>query len=65
MTRYKRKITKEQYDNAMNNKGFITDEDMDNIFTNSEVCGYGVYFPRVVKENGEYYVTFSLGSSCD
>ena len=65
LTKYNRKITKEQYDRAMANKGFITEEDMNEIFFPSEMFGYGVYNPRVIERNDEYYVTFTLGSSCD
>ena len=65
MTKYTRKITKEQYDRAMLNKGFITKEDEKDIFSISELCGYGVYMPRAIEHHGEYYVSFNLGSSCD
>lgn len=65
MTRYTRKITKEQYDRAMANKGYVVKDDIGAIFYPSEIFGYGVYDPRVVERNGEYYATFTLGSTCD
>ena len=65
MTRYTRKITQEQYDRAMLNKGLLTKEDESDVFSIAEICGYGVYMPLVIENNGEYYVTFMLGSSCD
>ena len=65
MTRYQRKITKEQYERAMLNKGLLTEDDENDVFSISEICGYGVYMPTVIQNNGEYYVTFTLGSSCD
>ena len=65
MTKYQRKITKEQYERAMLNNSFLTEEDEKDIFTVSELYGYGVYLPIVIKEQGEYYVTFKLGSTCD
>ena len=65
-----RKITKEQYERAIQHRGYVIEEDEKDIFSDSERYGYGVYGGRVIKktnENGEdgYYVTFSLGSSCD
>ena len=65
MTRGRRKISKEIYDRSKNYNGFITTDDERQIFTISELCGYGVYGARAVEEDGEYYVAFSLGSSCD
>lgn len=65
MRTHKREITKEQYDNAMDNQRFITEEDMTKIFSDSERLGYGVYLPQVKEENGRYYVWFELGDSCD
>ena len=65
MTVYTRKITKEQYDRAVNNNGMLTEEDEETIFTTSEICGYGVSVIGVVNNHGQYYVTFRLGDSCD
>ena len=65
MTKYRRKISKEQYKRAMLNKGILTEEDQNLIFTASEMFGYGVYVANVVEDHGEYYVTFTLGSTCD
>lgn len=55
----KREITKEQYDRAVN------DHDARGIFTDSEVMGYGVYDTKYTEEDGKYFVSFCLGSSCD
>lgn len=65
MTECERQITKEQYDRAMLNHRFITDSDMQSIFNVNELYGYGVYRTRVYSKGDEYYVVFSLGSSCD
>ena len=65
MTKYRRKITEEQYERAMLNKGFLTEDDKNSVFSPSEMFGYGVYMPRVIEDHGEYYVTFTLGNSCD
>ena len=61
MTVYTRKITKEQYDRAINNNGMLTEEDEETVFTTSEICGYGVSIIGVVDNHGQYYVTFSCG----
>jgi predicted transcriptional regulator len=59
MKRFKREITKEQYDRAVN------DHDASDIFSQAEVMGYGVYDEHYFEEDGKYYVSFELGSSCD
>lgn len=57
----KRKITKDIYERAMKHNGYISREDCETIFTESELYGYGVYGARAYEENGEYYCDFSLG----
>jgi hypothetical protein len=65
MTKYKREITKEQYDRAMENRGYITSQDEADIFSMAELCGYGVYSAMADMVDGKYYVKFYLGGSCD
>lgn len=65
MSSCEREITKEQYERAMKNNGYIADEDGKDIFTISEMCGYGVYLPIAFERDGKYFVSFELGSSCD
>lgn len=66
MTGYKeRKITKEQYERAQKNSGYLTESDMLTVFDDSERYGYGVYGGNVHESNGKYYVSYQLGSSCD
>ena len=65
MSRYERKIPKDIYDHALQNRNCITKEDFDKVFTISEMCGYGVYSPLVFERDGEYFVGYCLGSSCD
>lgn len=60
-----REISKEIYDRATENRGYITMGDMDTVFSEAELCGYGVYGAKAKEENGKYYCHFSLGSSCD
>ena len=61
----RKEITKEIYDRAMENRGFITSEDESKIFSVSQLCGYGVYMAMAHEENGEYYCTYQMGSTCD
>lgn len=60
-----REITKDQYDRAMKNHGYLTDEDMDKVFTTAELCGYGVYGAVVSHYADRYVVRFEMGDSCD
>ena len=66
MTGYmNRKISKSQYERAIQNGGYLTHFDMMTVFTDSERLGYGVYGGRVHEEDGAYFVSYRLGSSCD
>ena len=65
MNQYTKEITKEIYDRAKANNDYITKDDMDKVFSISQLCGYGVYTPTVFEKDGKYYVSFYLGSSCD
>lgn len=65
MKQYKRYITKEQYERALKNGGYITTNDEKLIFNICELCGYGVYSPMVAKEGDKYIVNFYIGDSCD
>ena len=60
-----RQITKDIYDRAMEHNGFFTSEDKQKVFDVSELCEYGVYGAKAYEENGEYFVGYSMGSSCD
>lgn len=61
----RKKITKEIYDNAMKNRGYITDEDKTIIFDVCELIGYGVYGAMAYEENGEYWCSYNRGETCD
>ena len=60
-----REITKDQYDRAMQNRGYLTNADKDDVFSVAELCGYGVYGAIVFEKDGKYYVGYSIGDSCD
>ncbi len=60
-----KEITKEQYNRAISKNKMIVPEDMENVFTASELYGYGIYGNSVFTENGKFYVKYNIGSSCD
>lgn len=60
-----KKITREQYERAKANHGSIPREDEEAVFTEAERWGYGVYGSTVYSKDGEYFVSYSLGSTCD
>lgn len=62
----RRRITKEQYERAIKeHNGYIAPEDKSEIFTSSELLGYGVYTPIAHKDGEDYFVSYSLGDTCD
>lgn len=65
MRQCERKISKEVYDRARMNKGFIQREDELTVFTDAERLGYGVYSGYVFEQDGDYFVRYSIGDSCD
>lgn len=65
MSRCEREITKEQYNRAKQNYGSITKDDVNDVFSESERLGYGVYSDYVYELDGKFYVSFLLGSTCD
>ena len=60
-----REISKEQYERAQENRSYLTKEDMEVVFDDSERLGYGVYGTKTMMKGGKYVVQFSLGSTCD
>lgn len=71
LVRAERPITKEQYERAQLNSGFIAKEDMHDIFTDDLLYGYGVYSPIVHKRYNEatdettYAVSYTTSTCCD
>ena len=63
--RLTREISKEIYDKAIKNRGYITGEDREKVWDISDLCGYGIYGDQVCKENDKYFVKYYRGSTCD
>lgn len=62
---YTREISKEIYDRSQQHNGFIAKEDQDKVWSVSEYLGYGVYGGQTFEKDGEYFVGFDMGDSCD
>ena len=60
-----REVTKEIYERAKENRGYMTDADKQEIFSPSLLYGYGVYGAKVYEENGKYICHYSRGNTCD
>ena len=71
LIRSEKPITKEQYERAQLNNGFITEADLQEIFNQSELYGWGVYSPiacaRYSEATGEtsYIVSYTTSTCCD
>lgn len=65
MRKCKREISKEDYEIAMENNGFLTEEQEERMFDISTRMGYGLYMPKVYKDGDKYMLSFEIGSSCD
>ena len=71
LIRSEKPISKEQYERAQMNYGRITDEDMADIFSEAEVCGYGIWdavaCARYNRETGvtTYVARYSTSTCCD
>lgn len=57
MTKIKREITKEEFEQGKNDP-YVLISDADKI-------GYGAYLAEVVEEDGKYFLKYDRGDSCD
>lgn len=58
-------VTKEVYERAKENGGYMADEDKLKNFSAMDLYGYGVYGAKVYEQEGKYYCTYMTGDSCD
>ena len=71
IVRAEKPITKEQYERAQLNNGYVTEADLQEIFSTSELCGWGVYSPIACKryntltDETTYIVSYSTSTCCD
>lgn len=65
MKRCIRQISEDIYLRAKENGGRISDVDVSAVWSRAEQVGYGIYGNKVYEQDGEYFVEFELGESCD
>lgn len=64
-TWFDRQITKEQYDRAVNNRGYLIKDDTNAVLTDAERYGYGASAGIVYEHGGKYFVSCHRYNSCD
>lgn len=62
-----KKISKKEYDEiiAVSPTGVITNAIQSKYFDISIICGYGLYGAKAYCKDGEYYIDYKIGGSCD
>lgn len=65
MRKCRREISKEEYEIAMDNNGFLTEEQEERMFDICILNGYGLYMPQVYKDGDKYMLSYEIGDSCD
>ena len=65
---YTRTITKEEYEEIMTESkgtGNVPTKLESKYFSESVIYGYGLYGARVYEKDGEYFMDYKTGDSCD
>lgn len=71
IVRAEKPITKEQYERAQINNGYVVEADLQEIFSMADLCAYGVYSPIACKRHNAstdettYIVSYSTSTDCD
>ena len=58
-------VSKEVYDRAQLNRGYMAKEDKEALFSESIRYGYGLYGCVVREKDGKYICSYEIGDSCD
>ena len=58
-------VTKDVYERAKANRGYMAKEDEEALFSESIRYGYGLYCCVVKEKDGKYICSYEMGSSCD
>lgn len=58
-------ISKDVYDRAQKNRGYLAEEDKVKLFSESIRWGYGLYHCMAYEKDGKYYCSYETGDSCD
>ena len=70
MNYYRMEVSKQFYEKCQNEtggRGFVPSKFYSEIFTEAQMCGYGIYGTVLWRDGKEdkYYVNYDMGSSCD
>lgn len=65
MKTYEKEIPKDIYDRAAANNGIVPESAYSEIFSVSELIGYGVYLVRAIQKDGKFIVSYQMGDSCN
>lgn len=60
-----RKISKDVYDAAKNNNGVFANDMLCKVFSPEILYGCGLYNYYVFAENGDFFLSYTIGDSCD
>ena len=60
MTTYQRKLSEEDLQKIMENDG-----DVYCLFSEAQIMGYGVYGAQIIMIDGQKFLRYSMGDSCD
>lgn len=60
MKTYERKLTESDIQKIEQNDG-----DLYCLFTQAQLIGYGVYSAQIIDKDGEKFLRYSMGDSCD
>lgn len=65
ITYFDRPISREIYERAQNNGGYVTREDRGRVLTDSELYGYGGSTTTIFEQCSKYYAHCYRYNSCD
>lgn len=58
-------VSKEVYERAAKDRGYMAVEDRENFFSEDIRWGYGLYDCKVRQEGDKYICSYMTGSTCD
>lgn len=58
-------VSKEVYERAAKNRGYMHEDDRSKYFSLDVLCGYGLYDCKVRQEGDKYICSYMTGSTCD
>lgn len=58
-------VSKDVYERAVKDRGYMATEDRLKYFDESILCGYGLYDCKVRQEGDKYICSYMTGSTCD